>query len=200
MPTKRPEVQAAHWTVSNATRSGKLHKATNFLCFDCGEPAACYDHYLGYAPEHRLDVQPVCFSCHQKRGFRRGEYAHSTAFREMLRQRMLGNKIACGIERTEQHKKIIGDLRRGKPGPMLGKNFSIEHRRKIGQAHEGKIVSAETRARISLSKKGKVMSEESRANMGKSHIGFKHSPETIAKMSASRKAYHERKKAALVVN
>jgi len=68
---------------------------------------------------------------------------------------MLGNKIAVGVRRTEEHKKIIGDLRRGKPGPMLGKKFSAEHRRKISESNKGRIFSAEHRAAISAAKRKK---------------------------------------------
>lgn len=32
-----------------------------------------YDHFLGYAPEHHYDVQPVCVPCHGKRALARGE-------------------------------------------------------------------------------------------------------------------------------
>jgi hypothetical protein len=41
---------------------------------DCGAPARDYDHYLGYAVIHHLDVEPVCHSCNIKRGFARGEF------------------------------------------------------------------------------------------------------------------------------
>jgi NUMOD3 motif len=199
MPTKRPEVKTAHWTVSNAKRTGKLVQPSTLPCADCGNRADCYDHYLGYAPEHRLDVQAVCNACHHKRAIQRGEWVATPRFKEMHRQRMLGNQIAKSVKRTEEHKKIIGDLRRGKPGPMLGKKFSEEHRRKISESNKGRAFSPEHCAAISMARKGKRMSEEAKANMGKHRIGSHHSPETIAKMSAARKAYYERKKA-LIVN
>jgi hypothetical protein len=58
--------------VSTLVRYGKMPRADTCKCVDCGEPAKHYDHYLGYAPEHALDVEPLCVSCHTKREFKRG--------------------------------------------------------------------------------------------------------------------------------
>ena len=33
---------------------------------DVFDPAKHYHHYKGYDPEHWLDVEPLCLSCHQK--------------------------------------------------------------------------------------------------------------------------------------
>jgi hypothetical protein len=47
-------------------------------CMDCGHVHAAgerrheYDHHLGYAAEHQLDVQAVCTTCHRKRERARG--------------------------------------------------------------------------------------------------------------------------------
>lgn len=64
----------AHQAVNNAVRRGKIPPAHALPCVDCGhewregQPNRHeYDHYLGYAPEHRLSVQAVCKSCHSKR-------------------------------------------------------------------------------------------------------------------------------------
>lgn len=53
--------------VNRLVRGGHLPRADSFQCVDCGEQARDYDHHLGYAPEHWLDVQPVCRSCHKHR-------------------------------------------------------------------------------------------------------------------------------------
>jgi uncharacterized protein (DUF2132 family) len=53
--------------VNTHVRRGTLVPPSAQRCADCGGPAAEYDHYLGYAPEHKLDVQPVCRSCHLTR-------------------------------------------------------------------------------------------------------------------------------------
>ena len=59
--------------ISKLTTAGLLPKARTLPCTDCGKPARDYDHYLGYGAAHHLDVQPVCSSCHLKRGYARGE-------------------------------------------------------------------------------------------------------------------------------
>jgi len=54
---------------------GRLPRVKTLKCTDCGEKQAVqYDHYLGYEEDHALDVQPVCGSCHWRRGFARGEH------------------------------------------------------------------------------------------------------------------------------
>jgi len=52
-----PRASAA---VGQAIKQGKLPHPTTLKCADCGAIATGYDHHLGYAPEHWLDVQPVC--------------------------------------------------------------------------------------------------------------------------------------------
>lgn len=72
---KHPEKWRCRWAVSNAIRSGKLARPSTMCCVDCGKQASRYDHYLGYAPENRLAVQPVCAPCdglrEKARGYRR---------------------------------------------------------------------------------------------------------------------------------
>lgn len=52
---------------------GALPRPNTQLCADCGhiwgegERRHEYDHYLGYAPEHHEDVEPVCTTCHHAR-------------------------------------------------------------------------------------------------------------------------------------
>lgn len=69
-----PERIAARNAVNNRVVSGRLLRAQDQDCVDCGVPAEQYDHYLGYEREHRLDVQPVCRSCHADRDAARGEH------------------------------------------------------------------------------------------------------------------------------
>lgn len=53
----------AYSAVKNEVRSGRLPKPTKFKCTYCPGKAQQYHHYLGYEPEHRLDVIPVCRKC-----------------------------------------------------------------------------------------------------------------------------------------
>ena len=59
---------AARAAVRWAVQLGRIPRASDLVCTDCGGPARHYDHHLGYAKEHRLDVQPVCTKCHGIRG------------------------------------------------------------------------------------------------------------------------------------
>ena len=55
----------AGWCVWKAKKDGKLIQPAN--CEKCGiETGKLHaHHYLGYAKEHRLDVQWLCVSCHE---------------------------------------------------------------------------------------------------------------------------------------
>ena len=59
--------RSAHNAVHSAVRTGHLPRPDSFSCTDCGGLAQEYDHYLGYHPEHRLDVEPVSSRCHNVR-------------------------------------------------------------------------------------------------------------------------------------
>lgn len=57
-----PEHNKAGRVVQNAVKYGRL-PAVNFLKCSCGQQAKHYHHH-SYAPEHWLDVIPVCYTCH----------------------------------------------------------------------------------------------------------------------------------------
>ena len=61
---RHPDRFKARSRVMIAIRSGRLPKAKTLQCYYCGEKAQEY-HHSSYAPEHRLDVVPVCRSCHK---------------------------------------------------------------------------------------------------------------------------------------
>jgi len=63
----------ARQRVAYAVRRGRLPRAASLPCADCDGPASQYDHW-SYAPEHRLDVQPVCARCHKQRELVRGTH------------------------------------------------------------------------------------------------------------------------------
>ena len=56
--------KAAH-LVAKQVKSGKLVRAKECVCVDCGKQAAHYDHREYLKP---LDVVPVCIPCNIKRG------------------------------------------------------------------------------------------------------------------------------------
>jgi len=76
MPTIK---EIAHHKVKDAWRRGDIAKARELQCVDCSKQALDYDHYLGYEPQHWLDVEPVCRSCHILRSLKRGEKPRQSA-------------------------------------------------------------------------------------------------------------------------
>lgn len=60
------------------SNTGLLPDPNSLPCVDCGHVYAEgerrheYDHHLGYAAKHQLDVQAVCTTCHRKRERDRG--------------------------------------------------------------------------------------------------------------------------------
>jgi len=96
-------------------------------------------------------------------------------------------------------------------GNKYGVKCSDETKRKIGEAHRGKVVSEETRSKLSIANKGKPsnrkgcklsdetrkkiseavkgISEETRKRESESHKGHKHSDEQKQKISESLKLY-----------
>lgn len=63
---RNPNYIKAMAIVNNAVRDGKLPRLNTLLCSYCTNPAQQYHHHKGYAPEHWLDVLPVCIKCHKK--------------------------------------------------------------------------------------------------------------------------------------
>src|SRR5215831_16696013 len=60
--------------VNRMVRTGRLPRPDAMVCVDFGSRARIYDHYLGYAAEHHVDVEPVCDNCDGVRRSSRGEY------------------------------------------------------------------------------------------------------------------------------
>jgi len=58
-----PARHAAHNSVRNAVQRGKLQPIGNCKCAMCNRQAEEYHHW-SYAPEHRLNVIPLCQPCH----------------------------------------------------------------------------------------------------------------------------------------
>lgn len=62
--THKQKRRRANWAVGNAVERGKLPRVRTLQCTYCPNQAQGYHHHKGYAPEHRLDVIPVCHPCH----------------------------------------------------------------------------------------------------------------------------------------
>lgn len=70
-PREQDRTQARH-RVNYYITAGLLSVPNDLPCTDCGHEYDGvrrheYDHYLGYAAEHHLDVQVVCSRCHHAR-------------------------------------------------------------------------------------------------------------------------------------
>ena len=65
---QHPEKVEARKAIKYAIRHGNLNPPTDFICNQCPAQAKEWHHYLDYAPEHFLDVIPVCIPCHKKLG------------------------------------------------------------------------------------------------------------------------------------
>lgn len=62
---KYPERVAARSEVNKAVKRGDFPPPSALVCDHCQEAQAeQWHHYLGYAPEHWLDVIAVCIPCH----------------------------------------------------------------------------------------------------------------------------------------
>lgn len=59
-----PDKRNAKNAVMHAVVKGTLPKVSTRLCVVCSEQAEHYHHW-SYAPEHWLDVIPVCVKCHK---------------------------------------------------------------------------------------------------------------------------------------
>ena len=58
---------AARRAVKYAVDTGKLPHISTQSCQDCNATAVHYHHHLGYERTRRLDVLPLCDSCHKHR-------------------------------------------------------------------------------------------------------------------------------------
>lgn len=67
------DVEQARQRINVEVRTGRRPHPNALACVDCGHiyeeggKRHEYDHHLGYAPEHHLDVEPVCTTCHAAR-------------------------------------------------------------------------------------------------------------------------------------
>lgn len=78
-PPRDGDRKQARQRVNVEVRTGRRPHPNTLPCVDCGhvwhegDKRHEYDHYLGYAAEHHLDVEPVCTVCHRARADRRAE-------------------------------------------------------------------------------------------------------------------------------
>jgi hypothetical protein len=65
------DVLQARQRVNVEVRTGYRPNPNDLPCIDCGHLGLDrrheYHHFKGYAPEHHLDVEPLCAKCHRAR-------------------------------------------------------------------------------------------------------------------------------------
>ena len=106
MPKRTKPIQNAQAAVYNAVKKGLLPSAKGCSCTDCGKSATEYDHYLGYEVCDRLNVQPVCSSCHAKRGFSRRVEKRNACRYKLEGPRLENGRFYSGYQRKTP--KLIG--------------------------------------------------------------------------------------------
>lgn len=92
--------------LGRAIRAGEMHPAKAFKCFDCGNPAECYDHRDYDKP---LVVDPVCVGCNARRGSAKPK---DWTFEEML-ESFYGLRAAWAKNKKWQKGRgLVVELRR----------------------------------------------------------------------------------------
>lgn len=82
MPPRDGDKKQARQRINVEVRAGRRPHPNLLPCTDCGhvwvedERRHEYDHHLGYAPEHHLEVQPVCTTCHARRDSTKAAQTH----------------------------------------------------------------------------------------------------------------------------
>lgn len=78
---RQRENNKARAVLSYAVKVGRLPRAADLACVDCGhlgpDRQHQYDHHNGYGPGRELDVEPVCRPCHLNREVDRGKYDYA---------------------------------------------------------------------------------------------------------------------------
>jgi group I intron endonuclease len=87
-------------------------------------------------------------------------------------------KIKRTLQSPAVHKKIVNSHKNIFP--------SLEARKRMSMARQGRTHSLETRQKISSSQKGKIISKETCEKISRAHIGIRHSEAAKRKMSISR--------------
>lgn len=96
-----------------------------------------------------------------------------------------------GFHHSEETKRKLSEINKGKSSPMKGKHHSEESKLKISITRKGKPLSEEHRKKLSEAGKGRYYSEETRQKMSENNkgknLGKHHTEETRKKMSNSKK-------------
>ncbi len=114
-PARDGDRKQARQRINVEVRTGYRPHPNDMPCVDCGhvwrdgERRHEYDHHLGYAPEHHLDVVARCTRCHAAREGKavQTHCKHGHEFTEQNTYRKANGTRACRacIKRWEQDRK-----------------------------------------------------------------------------------------------
>lgn len=115
MPARDGDKIQARQRINVEVRTGHRPHPNALPCVDCGhiwargERRHEYDHFLGYAAEHHLDVQAVCSRCHTKRDNAKANATHCIAGHaftaENTKHRKNGTRECRTCRRTRERRR-----------------------------------------------------------------------------------------------
>lgn len=102
--------------VAAAVKRGDLPRIRTRWCFDCMRQARIYHHHRGYAPEHLLDVIPVCYDCHRIRHEKEGTYRGDTVGKErrVAREALKGATVKALAKKYKATQRVIREIIKAK--------------------------------------------------------------------------------------
>lgn len=112
---------------------------------------------------------------------------HKTHWTEGGYNMTWGGDGCLGHKHTIETKLKMSKSAKGKNTWSKGKPHNDEWKRKLGDAHRGKIISKETREKMSIAKLGtkRQFTDEHRKNLSKANVGRKYGVEARQNMSLS---------------
>src|SRR3972149_4672180 len=90
-----------------------------------------------------------------------------------------------GVPLSEEHKRKLSEVRKGRPSSFAGKHHTVETKKKLSDMNKGKCPTVisygmlgkhhteETKRKMSQAHMGKILSAEHKKKMGEGHKGLK---------------------------
>lgn len=107
-------------------------------------------------------------------------------YSEESRKKLVSNGFK-GKTFTDEQRKKLSEVKKGKPANNKGVPMSKEQKEKLSKANKGKSLSEEARQKISKANTGRKHSEETKRKMSESAMNHETSEETRNKISRANK-------------